>query len=203
MHSEEWDARYSVADSVWSAQPNQFVVEYLSHLSPGAMADIAGGEGRNALWFASRGWQAEDIDFSAVAVQRALEWARDAGVADTFAAQVADVTETYPAKFAPLDLAVIAYLQLPAPKLAQAIRQAATLLKPGGTFFGVWHARENLAEGFGGPQNAAVLPTRDELLTAATAAQLSVKSLELRDRHVVHDGVEVTAIDVVLVANLS
>ena len=34
------------------------------------MVDLAGGEGRNAIWFASRGWQAENVEFSEVALTK-------------------------------------------------------------------------------------------------------------------------------------
>ena len=54
MKPEEWDERYRASELVWSSTPNQFVVEYLGDVPAGAMLDLAGGEGRNALWFAER-----------------------------------------------------------------------------------------------------------------------------------------------------
>ena len=203
MQSEQWDARYAQSESVWTREPNQFVLEYLEALPAGTMADIAGGEGRNALWFASRGWRAENIDFSEVAVNRSLEWAHQQGLAATFTATVADATAKGISQTAPLDLVVMAYLQVPAVSLSQAITHAVEQIRSGGVFFGVWHARENLEHGFGGPPSADVLPTQDELRAAATSAGLTVEKLELRDRLVSVDGETHTAIDVVLIGKLS
>ena len=52
--SADWDARYLASQSVWSLEPNQFVVSDLSELPVGQMVDIAGGEGRKALGFAGQ-----------------------------------------------------------------------------------------------------------------------------------------------------
>ena len=45
--AEAWDKRYAEAELVWSQEPNQYVVEYLSELPTGTMLDLGGGEGRN------------------------------------------------------------------------------------------------------------------------------------------------------------
>lgn len=202
MQSDAWNERYSASSSVWSATPNQFVVEYLSALEPASMLDVAGGEGRNALWFATRGWTAENLDFSSVAVERSQEWAERAGVTDRFVGTIADVTSDFVAQLAPVDLTVMAYLQLPHTDLKRAIRRTALQLAPGGKFFGVWHARENLSDGYGGPKDETVLPTRAELVEAAAAAGLEVELLELLPRTVTERGQQFTAIDVVLLARM-
>lgn len=199
MDSDFWNSRYLESEAMWSQTPNEFVVEYLSQLPVGAMADFAGGEGRNALWFAGRGWMAENIDFSSVAVERSKQWAWEQGVANRFVGTVADATAPGTSTLAPLDLAVMAYLQLPAEQLREAIANAVAQLKPGGLFFGVWHARENLDGGFGGPPDPAVLPTQEELRAACSKAGATVRSLELRDRAVG----EHSAIDVALVAKVA
>lgn len=198
MDSDFWDQRYAETDTVWSHNPNQFVVESCAELPVGRMADFAGGEGRNALWFASRGWEAENIDFSSVAIERSRHWAWEQGVTNRFVGTVADATAPNTSTLAPLDLALMAYLQLPAEQLREAIVNAMAQLKPGGLFFGVWHARENLDGGFGGPPDPAVLPTQDDLRAVCDAAGATVRSLELRDRVVG----EHTAIDVVLIATV-
>ncbi|MFJ8828593.1 hypothetical protein [Micromonospora aurantiaca] len=40
---------------MWSAEPNRFVVESVTGLTPGSALDIAAGEGRNAVWLAGQG----------------------------------------------------------------------------------------------------------------------------------------------------
>jgi len=201
MNSNDWDERYRASELVWSSSPNRFVVEYLSELPAGAMLDLAGGEGRNALWFAERGWQAEVADFSSVAVERFVARAEQAGVAEHCAGTVADATRLTDYAYEPFDLVVMAYLQIPASELAVAIAEAARVLGEDGIFFGIWHARENLDGGFGGPQDPRVLPTQEELRIAVERAGLSLKTLELRERIVETDAGTRTALDVVLLAD--
>lgn len=197
-----WNERYASADSVWSITPNAFVVEYLSDLPAGKMIDLAGGEGRNALWFAGRGWQAEDADISSVAIDKFVARADSEGLADHCVGTVIDDSPRATFALAPADLGVIAYLQIPHESLAQRIRDLVAALRPGATFFGVWHARENLEDGFGGPQRADVLPSIDELLTIAGECGLSVLECGLRDRFVEVDGETKRAIDVILHATI-
>ena len=200
--AEFWNERYAATDSVWSITPNAFVVEYLSELPAGRMIDLAGGEGRNALWFASRGWQAENADISSVAIEKFVARAGSEGLADRCVGTAIDVAEPATFILAPADLGVIAYLQIPAEALAQRIRDLVAGLRPGATLFGVWHARENLEGGFGGPQRADVLPTFDELLAIATELGLTVLECGLRDRFVEVDGETKRAIDVILHATV-
>jgi hypothetical protein len=89
--------------------------------------------------------------------------------------------EGFESATAPVDLAVVGYLQIAMPDLANSIAQVARCLKLGGILIGVWHARENLDGGFGGPQNPLVLPTANELVIMAQAAGLEVDVCENRD----------------------
>ena len=201
MDSSDWDKRYEAADSIWSLTPNQFVVEYLYDLPVGSVIDLAGGEGRNALWFASRGWQAENADFSSVALKKFTDRAAQEGLTEHCVATCIDATAAEPTfALSPVDLGMIIYLQIEAQGLAKAIRSLAHAIKPAGTFFGVWHARENLVGGFGGPQDPAVLPIQEELRTACAGAGLGEPFIEIKHRTVQVDDTERIAIDVVVVA---
>ena len=197
---DAWDKRYAESEMVWSLEPNEFVVEYLSDLPVGKMLDLGGGEGRNALWFASRGWHVENSDFSAVAVEKFLQRAEREGLTELCTGTAVDATSLESCVTKPVDLAVLAYLQIPAADLAAAIATAAQSLRVGGTLFGVWHARENLDGGYGGPPSPELNPTQEELLVACEALGLNVHTLTLRDRFFVSGGEERKAIDVVLLA---
>ncbi len=201
MDSHAWDDRYSAADSVWAPTPNEFVKEYLETLPAGRMVDVAGGEGRHALWFAQRGWRAENLDFSPVAVSKSMQRASDLNLGERFLGNVADAESTQDYFLAPADLVVIAYLQIPASELAAAIANAARQLVAGGVLFGVWHARENLTDGVGGPQDPSVLPTQDELAAAFSKANLAVSFAGLRRRSVDVAGERRDAVDVVVMAH--
>ena len=158
MDAHAWDERYAASELVWSREPNQFVDAELADLPPGRAVDLAAGEGRNAIWLASRGWSATAVDFSQVALDKG---ARVAGDLDVTWVR-ADATTWQPP--APVDLVVVAYLQVPAADRRRAVRGAVEMLRPGGTMLLVAHDSSNLTEGTGGPQDPAVLMTAEDVL---------------------------------------
>ena len=158
VDAEDWDERYAATDVVWSIEPNRFVAQEVADLPPGRAVDLAAGEGRNAIWLASRGWEVTAVDFSGVGIDKGRELAGDVEVDWV----VADVLEWEPD--APYDLALLIYLQVPAPQRREAVRRAHAALAPGGTLLVVAHDTTNLTEGVGGPQDASVLMTAEDVL---------------------------------------
>lgn len=158
MDADAWDERYAASELVWSAEPNRFVAEELADLAPGRAVDLAAGEGRNAIWLARRGWQVTAVDFSQVALDKGRQLAGGTPVEWV----CADATTWRSPE--PLDLAVLAYLQLAADERRAAVRGAVGSLAPGGTFLLVAHDSTNLTEGTGGPQDPAVLMTAEDVL---------------------------------------
>ena len=156
MESQEWDDRYAGRELVWTAQPNRFVVAELQDLAPGRALDVGAGEGRNAVWLASRGWQVTAVDFSAVGLDKGRRLAEDRGVAVDWV--LADVRDYQPEPCC-FQLVLIAYLQLHEAELDGVLRRAVTALAPGGVLLVVGHDVANLTEGTGGPQDPAVLQT--------------------------------------------
>jgi SAM-dependent methyltransferase len=97
-------------------------------LPPGRALDLAAGEGRNAIWLAGRGWEVEAVEFSPVAIDKGRRLAEHAGVEVTWT--LADLTEE--PDLAPADLVLLIYLHLPQPHADEALRHAATLVRPAG-----------------------------------------------------------------------
>ena len=192
MDRADWDARYAAADLVWSAEPNRFVEAETEALPPGRALELAAGEGRNAIWLAENGWNVTAVDFSRVALQKAAHLAAARGV--TLELSEADVTLDRPEHGA-FDLVLVAYLQTPANDRAAWLGHAVHALAPGGTLLLVGHDRSNLAHGYGGPQDAAVLTTPDELATDLAAAGLEIEKAELVERVVQTPDGPRTAID--------
>jgi len=109
MKAEDWDRRYEAA-SIWSLEPNAWIAATLTGLSPGAAVDLGAGEGRNAIWLASLGWQVTAVDFSGVGLARGAARAKELGVEVTWV--TADATTWVSPQL--IDLVAVAYLQLPA-----------------------------------------------------------------------------------------
>ncbi|MEI6648466.1 MAG: class I SAM-dependent methyltransferase [Actinomycetes bacterium] len=200
MDSQDWDTRYKSADNIWSLTPNEFVAQYLEHLPTGSMIDLAGGEGRNALWFASRGWEVENVEFSKVALEKYADRAIKSDLLEHCKATYADVTGNIHYALRNVDLGVIAYLQIDSTGLSKAIQSLVSNIKPGGTFFGIWHARENLVDGYGGPQDPEVIPTEQAVREALVKSGISGASIELKERQVIVGAEVKVAVDLVVLA---
>jgi SAM-dependent methyltransferase len=175
MRREDWNRRYAETELVWSAGPNRFLAAEAADLPPGRALDLACGEGRNAIWLAERGWQVTAVDYSDVAVEKGRR--RNAGI--DF--RVADLLEWEPGEAA-YDLVIVFYRQLHADELATVLGRAARAVAPGGTFLLVGHDLRNLAEGHGGPKDAAVLYTPEDIV--ASLGGLEVERAETVERPV-------------------
>lgn len=80
----EWDVRYASADRVWSGDPNGALMQEVADLSAGRALDVGCGEGTDAIWLASKGWDVTALDVSEVALNRARSRADSEGVAITW-----------------------------------------------------------------------------------------------------------------------
>ena len=190
MDREHWDERYGTEELIWKAEPNRFLVEELDALAPGRALDVACGEGRNAVWLASKGWRVTGADFSRAGLAKAQRLATDRGVEVTWVE--ADVVEWRPPT-ASFDLVVVMYLHLPAEQRRRALAHAAAALAPGGVLLVVGHDTSNLLKGTGGPQDPAVLFTPEEIVEDLSGLQ--IERAEQVKRTVVTDAGEATAID--------
>ena len=77
----EWDRRYAAQNQLWSGRPNGVLVAEVAGLTPARVLDVGCGEGADAVWLASRGWDVTALEVSGVALKRAAAHAREAGVA--------------------------------------------------------------------------------------------------------------------------
>jgi SAM-dependent methyltransferase len=190
VNREHWDERYGTEELIWNAEPNRFLVEELDAFAAGRALDVACGEGRNAVWLASKGWRVTGVDFSPAGLAKAKRLATDRGVGVTWVE--ADVVEWQPPT-ASFDLVVVMYLHLPAEQRRQALAHAAAALAPGGVLLVVGHDTSNLLKGTGGPQDPAVLFAPEEIVEDLSG--LRIERAEQVKRTVVTDAGETTAID--------
>jgi SAM-dependent methyltransferase len=140
----EWDERYREHDHLWSVTPNLFVADRLGAATPGRGLDVAAGEGRNAIWLASLGWEMTAVDFSEVAISRGRAQSEDVDfiVADVLTWEFDDG----------FDLVLMAYLHLNPSDFEPLVRRAKDWLLPGGELFLIGHDVSNIEGGWGGPQ---------------------------------------------------
>ncbi len=157
-----WDERHAAHEPIESPQPDASLVAVAERLTPGRALDLAAGDGRNAIWLATRGWHATAVDFSSVALDRARQAAAAAGVEVGLVQADLLTWQPEPRSF---DLVAIVYLHLPADERRTVYAGAAAAVAPGGRLIVVGHDLLNLTEGVGGPQDPAVLFTAEDIAT--------------------------------------
>lgn len=177
MDRNDWNARYSGPDLLWSETANRFVVAQLSALPAGAALDLGCGEGRNAVWLAERGWDVTGVDFSDAALHRARAMAEHHGV--TVRWVEADLTSWSPPRAA-FDLVVVAYIHLEAALRARVLAGAASALRPGGVLLAIGHDRSNLVDGYGGPRHPEILWTPAEVVSCIPGLEIALAERVVR-----------------------
>jgi SAM-dependent methyltransferase len=192
VDATDWDARYAAtAELEWGAAPNRWVAAELADLPPGRACDLAAGEGRNALWLASRGWDVTAVDFSGAALGKGRPLAEERSLPVTWVQ--ADVRR-YAVEARAYDAVILAYLHLYDAERRAVLRAAAEGLAPGGVLVVVGHDTTNLTEGVGGPKEAAVLFTPDDVVADLTGLDGLVVERAERVRRTVGDAEAIDAL---------
>ncbi|MBN8217895.1 MAG: class I SAM-dependent methyltransferase [Spirochaetes bacterium] len=156
-----WDQRYAEEGFAYGEAPNAFFRGELEKLPAGKLLLPAEGEGRNALFAASRGWAVDALDFSDVARKKALAQAEKLGLSLHY--EVADLADYSPGSAAPYDAIGLIFVHLPPPLRKSFHRKLIDALKPGGrVILCAYHTRQ-LGRGTGGPGQAELLYTADLL----------------------------------------
>jgi len=78
--SARFDKIYSGPSSLFTTAPNAFLVKMIEGLKPGRALDVAMGQGRNAVYLATKGWDVTGYDLSETGIAAARSAAEKAGV---------------------------------------------------------------------------------------------------------------------------
>jgi SAM-dependent methyltransferase len=133
----EWDGRYADRERLWSGQPNGALVAEVADLTPGRVLDVGCGEGADAIWLASSGWDVTALEVSGVALERAAGHAREAGVDIRWMHAELEQAPIAPSSF---DLVSAQYPALLRSPDAAAERALLGAVAPGGVLLLVHHA---------------------------------------------------------------
>jgi SAM-dependent methyltransferase len=188
VQREDWDRRYAAVENLWAVKPNRFLVGEAADLEPGRALDLACGEGQNAIWLATLGWEVTGVDYSEVAIAKARARAERDGAPVDFVC--ADLLEYEPPAGA-FDLVLLLYFHIPAADRRDVLVKAAGALAPGGTALVIGHDLTNLTHGVGGPSDPSLLSSPDELASELPGLEIQKATTILRDV----DGEDRDAID--------
>ncbi len=182
-----WDERYDTAEFVYGESPNTFFAKSLKEIKPGILVLPCEGEGRNAVYAASIGWNVKAFDLSEVGKQKAEQFALNKGVRIDY--QITDATTaTYPDNS--IDAVALVFAHLP--KNARSImhENIKRWLKPGGILIAEMFSPNQLHKSTGGPKDIEMLYTIDLLkkdFEGFTFSFLEDCDIEL-DEGVYHNG---------------
>ncbi|PJJ58619.1 class I SAM-dependent methyltransferase [Hymenobacter chitinivorans] len=161
----KWDERYSTEAFAYGELPNHYLQEQLAKLPVGKILFPAEGEGRNAVYAATLGWQVSAFDISSAGQQKARQLAAAKGVSLDYRVGELSALDFAPAQF---DVIALIYAHFPASIKSTYHRQLSTYLRPGGTLIFEAFSKKHLEylarnEKVGGPKDVESLFSLEEI----------------------------------------
>jgi len=157
---EFWEERFAQEEYIYGTEPNDFIREQLDIINPGNGLFPAEGEGRNAVYAASKGWNVQCFDYSENAKEKALKLASGKGVKINY--NITDLAHLNLAAKV-YDAAFISFLHLSTDLRAKVHQQILESLKPGGKLVMEVYHKKQLPYRTGGPGHPDMLYTREML----------------------------------------
>ncbi|MHC1558595.1 SAM-dependent methyltransferase [Actinomycetospora sp. C-140] len=174
-----WDERYRSSEKLWSGEPNAVLVQEAADLAPGTALDVGSGEGGDAVWLATRGWQVTAIDVSEVGLSRVEARAAADGVADRVTTTVVDLLhDDVPGTY---DLVTAHFMQLWTAVRPTIFAGLAGAVAPGGRLLLVGHDPEGMPEEFAHHHPPEFFATAEQLI-AELGDALAGWTIEVAER---------------------
>ena len=156
---EFWNERYKAHEFLYGREPNAFLVEHVGLLR-GPVLSISEGEGRNAVFMASRGLSVLGVDCSDVALEKARSLAATRGV--VIETELADLAEFEPME-SHYGSVVSISAHLPRSVRDRLFPRLERALQPGGILLLEAYTEGQLAKNTGGPKNPDMLMSVEKL----------------------------------------
>lgn len=148
-----WDQRYAENETVYGTEPNKFFRLFIDLHKPGTLLLPAEGEGRNAVYAATRGWQVDAFDFSQVAIEKALDFAKGETVSINY--EIKNIADFKADK--QYDAVALVFVHLPEILRKKFHQEIYNSIKPGGFLVMEAFAKEQVQFESGGPRDEKLL----------------------------------------------
>ena len=164
---KSWDDRYSKEEFVYGEEPNNFLREQLQKLKPGKILFPAEGEGRNAVFAATKGWDVYAFDISSVGKRKAEELAKKNNVKIKYEVGGLQSLNYKPESF---DVIALIYAHFPAEIKSEYHKTLGNYLKKGGIIIFEAFSKKHLEynsrnESVGGPREIEMLFSKEEIIS--------------------------------------
>lgn len=173
-----WNQRYAESEYSYGTEPNAFLKDYLGGLAAGKVLFPAEGEGRNAVYAASLGWNVWAFDYSSSGREKALKLGAERNV-DLHYHNFS--YEELPHDWQNFDLIALIYAHMPDPLRQQIHPKLAERLAPGGRIVLEAFNPDQIGRSSGGPKDEKLLYTPEKL-----RSDFSALTEELCETRVVH-----------------
>lgn len=162
---DRWNERYSMEAFAYGEQPNNFLKEQLSSLAVGKILFPAEGEGRNAVFAATLGWQVSAFDISIEGKNKALKLAEMNQVRIDYQVEELQNLAYQPEQF---DAIALIYAHFPADIKSVYHKTLDKYLRKGGIIIFEAFSKKHLEyiaknEKVGGPKEEAMLFSKEEI----------------------------------------
>ncbi len=176
--SKLWDKKFSREGYFYGFEPNAFIAAQTNLLVPKADVLCLGeGEGRNAVYLASKGFNVTALDASPIGITKALMMAANKGV--SFKTELLDLEQWQPTQT--YDAIMTSYLHLEDPLRTQTFKQAIQTLKTDGYFIGEFFSINQIPRDSGGPKKQELLYTLTSLESIFSSDNCEIIHLQEED----------------------
>lgn len=164
MDKTFWNERFGEPGFMYGDQPNDFLKATSSSLKPGGrILCLAEGEGRNAVYLATQGFDVTCVDFSESGLKKTQKLSESHGV--TVCTVCADLGQ-YQIEHEAWDGIVMIFGHFNEGLRASLYQRMSAGLKPGGTLLMEVYTKDQLSYGTGGPKSIEYLYDKQELEAA-------------------------------------
>lgn len=168
-----WDQRYASEAYIYGIEPNDWFVEKLHIMKTGKLLLPGEGEGRNAVWAASMGWDVTAFDQSPEGMKKAMNLATEKEVEINY--HVKDI-RCFRGEENSFDAIGLIYVHMPPEYRSKVHHELISFLKPGGCLIMEAFSKAQLSNNSGGPKDVNLLYDPNEL-------REDFKSLKLLEFH--------------------
>lgn len=172
-----WNERFGSKEYVYGIEPNNFLKNQLKNIIPGKILFPAEGEGRNAVYAATTGWQVSAFDPSIEGKRKAELLALKNGVKIDYKIDNYEFVE-YPAES--FDCIALVFAHINQVKREEYHKKLISFLKPGGMLILEGFSKKQINNVSGGPRDIGMLFSGREMETDFGAlSELTITEAEV------------------------
>jgi len=174
----DWDERYSEPGYAYGETPNDYLVSMVDEIKGKQVLSLAEGEGRNAVYLASKGFDVTAVDSSVVGLMKANELAdrKQVGIST----EQADLA-SYEPGIERWDAIISIFCHLPDVIRKQLHLKVIKALRPGGVLILEAYIPKQLEFSTGGPASAGLMMTLDKVTQELQGMELALAQEIERD----------------------